>query len=125
MLDNIIKKLKNEDVDYSFTDEDDAISINFGLELSFSNVNIEVSYDKNEKLYRFYSELVEFNSDNYEDGLELVNDINFNTLFLKSYLDDDNVLCVEYYSLVDFDTEMFDELLSDVVSLEELLEEYL
>jgi len=125
MLDNIIKKLKNEDVDYSFTDEADAITINFGLELSFSNVNIEVSYDKNEKLYRFYSELVEFNSDNYEDGLELVNDINFNTLFLKSYLDDDNVLCVEYYSLVDFDTEMFDELLSDVVSLEELLEEYL
>lgn len=125
MLDNVIKKLKNEDVDYNYTDESDAITINFGLELSFSNVNIEVSYDKNEKLFRFYSELVEFNNDNYEDGLGLVNDINFNSLFLKSYLDDENVLCVEYYSLVDFDNEMFDELLSDVVSLEELLEEYL
>lgn len=125
MLDNIIKKLKNEDVDYNISDESDAITINFGLELSFSNVNIEVSYDKNEKLFRFYSELVEFNNDNYEDGLGLVNDINFNSLFLKSYLDDENVLCVEYYSLVDFDSEMFDELLSDVVSLEELLEEYL
>ncbi|MCR5462009.1 MAG: hypothetical protein K6E87_02960, partial [bacterium] len=70
-------------------------------------------------------ELVEFNNDSYEDGVELVNDINFNSLFLKSYLDDENVLCIEYYSLTDFDNEMFDELLNDTISLEELLEEYL
>lgn len=125
MLENVIEKLKKEDVDYNLVDNDEALTISFGLELSFSNVNIEVSYDKNEKLYRFYSELVEFNNDSYEDGVELVNDINFNSLFLKSYLDDENVLCIEYYSLTDFDNEMFDELLNDTISLEELLEEYL
>ena len=125
MLEKVIEKLKNEEVDYNLVDNDDAITINFGLELSFSNVNIEVSYDKKEKLYRFYSELVEFNDESCEDGVELVNDINFNSLFLKSYLDDENVLCIEYYSLIDFDNEMFDELLNDTVSLEELLEEYL
>lgn len=125
MLEKVIEKLKNEEVDYNLVDNNEAITISFGLELSFSNVNIEVSYDKNEKLYRFYSELVEFNNDSYEDGVELVNDINFNSLFLKSYLDDENVLCIEYYSLTDFDNEMFDELLNDTISLEELLEEYL
>ena len=125
MLEKVIEKLKNEEVDYNLVDNDDAITINFGLELSFSNVNIEVSYDKKEKLYRFYSELVEFNDESCEDGVELVNDINFNSLFLKSYLDDENVLCVEYYSLDDFSLEMFDELLNDTISLEELLEEYL
>jgi hypothetical protein len=125
MLENVIKKLEKEEVDFKLDDEKDALTINFGLELSFSTVNIEVSYDKNEKLYRFYSELVEFNDDSYEDGVELVNDINFNSLFLKAYLDDDNVLCIEYYALNDFDSEMFDELLNDTASLEELLEEYL
>ena len=125
MLDKVIEKLKKEDVEYNLVDDKDALTISFGLELSFSNVNIEISYDKNEKLYRFYSELVQFNDENYEDGVELVNDINFNSLFIKSYLDDENVLCVEYYSLNEFDSELFDELLSDTVSLEELLEEYL
>ena len=125
MLDKVIEKLKKEDVEYNLVDDKDALTISFGLELSFSNVNIEISYDKNEKLYRFYSELVQFNDENYEDGVELVNDINFNSLFIKSYLDDENVLCVEYFSLNEFDSELFDELLSDTVSLEELLEEYL
>lgn len=125
MLDKVIEKLKSEDVEYNLVDDRDALTISFGLELSFSNVNIEVSYDKNEKLYRFYSELVQFNEESCEDGVELVNDINFNSLFIKSYLDDENVLCIEYYSLNDFDSEMFDELLNDTVSLEELLEEYL
>ena len=125
MLDKVIEKLKSEDVEYNLVDDKDALTISFGLELSFSNVNIEVSYDKNEKLYRFYSELVQFNEESCEDGVELVNDINFNSLFIKSYLDDENVLCIEYYSLNDFDSEMFDELLNDTVSLEELLEEYL
>ena len=125
MLEKVIGKLKGEEVDYNLVDDDSATTINFGLELSFSNVNIEISYDKNEKLYRFYSELVQFNDDSYEDGAELVNDINFNSLFVKAYLDDENVLCIEYYSLNEFDSEMFDELLNDTVSLEELLEEYL
>lgn len=125
MLDKVIEKLKKEDVEYNLVDDKDALTISFGLELSFSNVNVELSYDKNEKLYRFYSELIEFNEDSYEDGAQLVNDINFNSLFIKSYLDDENVLCIEYYSLNDFDGEMFDELLNDTISLEELLEEYL
>ena len=91
MLERVIEKLKSEEVDYNLVDDDSATTINFGLELSFSNVNIEISYDKNEKLYRFYSELVQFNDDSYEDGAELVNDINFNSLFVKAYLDDENV----------------------------------
>ena len=39
----------------NLVDDKDALTISFGLELSFSNVNVELSYDKNEKLYRFYS----------------------------------------------------------------------
>ena len=34
MLENLIKKLKKEDVDYSIVDNDKEETINFGLELS-------------------------------------------------------------------------------------------
>ena len=126
MLENLIKKLKTEEVDYDYVDNDKEETINFGLELSYSNIDCEFSYDKDQKLVRFYSELLQFNEESYEDGLELINDINYNAIFLKSYLDDDNVLCVEYYlNNKELTTEVIDDLLSDVANLEELLEEYI
>lgn len=127
MLENVKKLLDKDDVSYTLNDTDKEEVITFGLELSFSSVNVEFSYDKVEKMYRFYTELLEFNDESYEDGLGLVNDINYNAIYLKSYLDDDNVLCAEYYldgenKLTD---SLIDDLLSDLVNLEELLEEYI
>ena len=40
MLDKVIEKLKKEDVEYNLVDDKDALTISFGLELSFSNVNV-------------------------------------------------------------------------------------
>ena len=127
MLENVKKLLEKDDVSFTLNDNETEEVITFGLELSFSSVNVEFSYDKVEKMYRFYTELLEFNDESYEDGLGLVNDINYNAIYLKSYLDDDNVLCAEYYldgenKLTD---SLIDDLLSDLVNLEELLEEYI
>jgi len=127
MLKNLIEKLKKEDVDFKSIDNDKELIVTFGIELSFSNIVCEFSYDKDEKVVRFYSELLEFNDDTFEDGLELVNDINYNSMFVKAYLDDDNILCAEYYisGIDELSNTLIDDLLSDVANLEELLEEYI
>ncbi len=123
MFSNLINKLENEHVDYELSGD----SIGFEITLCDSEIQCEFSYDEDNDAIRFYTELMDFNGEAFRDGLELANDINYNSIFLKAYLDDEYYLCAEYYiSGKDGLTNMvIDNILADLADISELINEYI
>lgn len=125
MLENVINLLKKEEVDYEFEDNKEAEIVDFQVKLSYGLVNCEFSYEKETGYIRFYSELMEFEITGTEDALELEDNINADSIFLKAYLDDDLVLCIEYYLKgVTLTEELVSDILDEFVELDEKVKDY-
>ena len=123
MFSNLIKKLENEHVDYDLTGN----SIGFEIMLCDSEIQCEFSYDEENNAIRFYTELMDFNGEAFKDGLDLANSINYNSIFLKAYLDDEYYLCAEYYIIGknNLTNEVIDNILADLADMAELISEYI
>lgn len=127
MLENLIKRLKEEGIEYEEINENKEDTISFGVMLCNESIPCEFTYNEEEGIIKFYTEILEFDDETAMDGLQLTNDINYSSVFLKAYLDDNNVLCAEYYfdARIGLPMELIDDILGDIGNSEEFVEQYI
>ena len=97
MLENVIKKLKELNIEYEYEDTDEAEIIQFAYSYDFGSFPCEFSYVKETKEMKFYSELLEFDQDDRGEAILACQLLNYDTFALKFYLSDENALAGECY----------------------------
>ena len=123
MFKDLITRLENEKVNY----EESNNSVGFEMLICDQEVQCEFSYDEENNAIRFYTELMDFNGEAFRDGLELANSINYSSIYLKAYLDDDYYLCAEYYLNANskLTNEIIDDILADLAEISDLISDYI
>ena len=82
MLENIKRKLDSLDIKYDFEDNEEAEIISFSYEYSetIGLVPCEISFDKDQDLFRFYTEIAEFDEEDRIEGMKFCQLLNYDTI---------------------------------------------
>ena len=125
MLENVGKILKNKKIKFEIEDSDEAECLSFEFKYEDAKVPCAFFYDKEQELFRFYSELAEFDQQTRGEAILVCQLLNLDTVVLKFYMNDENYLVSEYYTFEEqINERLVEQVLIDLENIEDTMEPY-
>lgn len=122
MLENIIKYLKKEKLNPSIEDN----GVFFEYDYEDAKIPCGYLYDEEQNITRFYSEIAEFNKETRQEGILVCQLLNQDTVLLKFYISDENILTAEYYVFGnDMPVEAVEQVNVDLDTIYDTIEPYI
>ena len=125
MLENIVKFLKSKKIKCEVENDDTAEIISFSYKYDFGEVPCEISYDKENDVTKFYTEVGEFDQDSRVEGFMACHLCNYDTFYLKFYMSDDNNIAGErYLTTLEMTDDDIEGILADMETIADTIEPY-
>ena len=127
MLKNVINYLKEAEVEYEIQEDDEAIGVQFNFRYVDVDVDLACGFiqNKEQEITNFYTEIAEFDKDTRGEAILVCQLLNYDTVSLKFYLNDDNVLIGECFIFdKDVCVDQIEQILGDLQAIQDTIEPY-
>lgn len=124
IFEDVLKAMDENGTKYEIEENEKELSVYFNLSIFDQDVECVLEHEFENETVRFYLEFLEYeDEDDSYDAESFCNTFNYESTFLKAYVDERNVVCLEYYFIPkkEIILEMFDSLVGDIYANEDSL----